>query len=96
VLVCGGRGVGYVPPESTGSTAAVEMSRASFERKFVVGYLSKIHEETPITLVIAGAEGGPGSISLNWANVNNVPAMRWRREREFRNYPFFLPSPQLA
>ena len=79
MLVCGGSAVGQVCLSLTGSAVAKDLSRASFERKFVTGYLSRLHEKTPITLVIAGEEGGAGSIGLNWASANNVEAMAWRR-----------------
>lgn len=79
VLVCGGRTVGQVCPSLSGSAAAKDLSRASFERKFVTGYLSRMHEKTPIALLIAGEEGGAGSIGLNWASANNVEATPWRR-----------------
>ena len=79
VLVCGGRTVGQVNPSLSGPAAGKDLSRASFERKFLTGYLSRMHEKTPITLLIAGEEGGAGSVGLNWAAANNVEAMPWRR-----------------
>lgn len=79
VLVCGNRELGQIAPDLTGKAAALEMTRASAERKFVVDYLSRIHAETPITLLITGQEGGAGSISLNWARANKVPTMPWSR-----------------
>lgn len=59
--------------------AALNMNRASAERKFLIDYLSNLHNETPITLLVLGEEGGVGSIGLNWARVNKVSAMPWRR-----------------
>ncbi len=79
VLVCGSRTVGQVSPGLTGPAAAKDLSRASFERKFVTGYLSRLHEKTPITLLIGGEEGGAGSVGLNWARANNIETMGWRR-----------------
>ena len=55
------------------------MNRASAERKFITEYLSRVHNETPITLLVVGEEGGVGSIGLNWARVNKVQSMPWRR-----------------
>jgi hypothetical protein len=79
VIVCGARTIGQVAPDLSGKSAAKEMNRASAERKFIIGHLSRLHGETPITMVIAGEEGGVGSIALNWARVNKVPTSVWRR-----------------
>lgn len=79
LIVCGGRAIGQVAPDLSGKAAARDTTRASAERKFVLEQLSRLHEETPITLLIAGEEGGTGSVSLNWARVNKVPSMPWRR-----------------
>lgn len=79
LLVCGGRIIGQVAPDSTGDAAAREMARASFERKFMTNYLNKIHEETPISLVIGGIEGGAERIGVNWASANKITVMTWQR-----------------
>jgi len=79
LLVCGGRLVGQVAPDLGGDAAAREMARASFERKFVTNYLAKMHEETPITLVIGGSEGGAERLGVNWAGANKVAVMTWQR-----------------
>lgn len=79
LLVCGSRLIGQVAQDLTGKAAALEMNRASAERKFVTDYLSRLHGESPITLLVLGEEGGVGSIGLNWARVNKVQAMPWRR-----------------
>ncbi len=79
LLICGSRLIGQVDQDLTGKAAAQSMNRASAERKFVQEYLSRIHSETPITLLVLGEEGGVGGIGLNWARVNKVPALPWRR-----------------
>lgn len=79
LLICGGRIIGQVAPNATGDAAAREMARASFERKFMINYLNKIHAETPISLVIGGIEGGAERIGVNWAGANKIPVMTWQR-----------------
>jgi len=71
--------IGQVDQGLSGKAAAESMNRATAERKFILEYLSTLHNENPITLLVVGEEGGVGSIGLNWARVNKVQALPWRR-----------------
>ena len=81
IIVCGGRTIGRVDPNLTGKAASQEMKRASAERKFVMDYLTSLHSEAPFTLLITAEESVIASISLNWAAINKVPTMAWRRSK---------------
>lgn len=79
VIVCGGRGIGQVDPCLTRKSSSLELTRASAERKFIMDYLSRLHSETPLTLLITAEEGVIASICMNWAAMNKVATMPWRR-----------------
>lgn len=79
ILVCGGRDIGQIVSGLTGADAARQMSRATHERRFISNYLNKIHEETPISHVICGNEGGAERVGLNWAEINRIPVSAWSR-----------------
>lgn len=81
IIVCGGRNVGRTSPNAAHFHAAAEISRATDERNFVIQHLSKMHAETPITMVIAGDEGGAERIGLNWAVRNGIPVDVWTRKK---------------
>lgn len=72
VLISGGRNVGR-PSEGA------DVARATQERKFVSDFLTNFHKAKPVSLVIAGNEGGAERLGLHWAALNKIPASVWER-----------------
>lgn len=62
---------------------AVVGSRTFNNYKLLKEHLDKIHEVTPITLIISGGANGADSLSEKWASENNIETLifipEWNR-----------------
>ena len=79
LLVCGNRKIGKTDPETPFHLVQNDTEKASRQRRMVLDYLSQLHRIRPISLMIAGEEGGAEKLGVHWARMNQIPCVAVRR-----------------
>ncbi|MBS7812307.1 SLOG family protein [Roseococcus pinisoli] len=73
LLVCGGRGYGRMPEVYNRRDKAALMEKARLE--WVAGWagMDKVHQQTPVRLLIQGEAPGGDAMAKAWAAANKIP-----------------------
>jgi hypothetical protein len=79
LLVCGNRKIGKTDPATPLHLMQYATENASRQRKMIFDYLSLLHQVRPISLIIAGEEGGAEKLGVHWARLNGIPCVSIRR-----------------
>lgn len=79
LLVCGDRKIGKTDPATPIHLAHYATKIASRQRQMVFDYLTRLDQIRPVSLIIAGEEGGAERLGVHWARLNKIPCVSVRR-----------------